>query len=340
MALLSKILIVDDEPNSLALLNAVLGDDYSLAFARNGEEALVGVKKHNPSLILLDIQMPEIDGYEVCRQLKKNSSTRNIPIIFISAMSEDLDQTKGFEAGAVDYITKPISPPIVRARVRTHLSLVNIQKLEKSQKAAIYMLGTAGHYNDNDTGVHIWRMAEYSYILASSANCDCTPERVALMKLAAPMHDMGKIGIPDAILKKPGSLTSKERTLMQNHSQIGYDILSQDDTPLFQMAAEIALYHHEKWDGSGYPIGLKKTDIPLSARVVALADVFDALTMKRPYKDSWPIEKVIKESKAQSGRHFDPELVEVFVDNFAQILAVKRKWDEKEKSDEKTYFSG
>ena len=330
----AKILIVDDEPNNLALLNEVLSNDYCLAFARNGKEALAGVEKHQPALILLDIQMPDMDGYEVCRRLKADSKTKHIPVIFISAMSQDIDQTKGFEIGAVDYITKPISPPVVKARVRTHLSLVNINKLEESRKAAVYMLGAAGHYNDTDTGVHIWRMAEYSYILAGAAKCDCLPEKIELMKLAAPMHDMGKIGIPDAILKKPERLTADERTVMQKHSQIGYDILSQDDSPLFQMAAEIALYHHEKWDGSGYPDGLRGIDIPLSARVVALADVFDALSMRRPYKAPWPIDKIIREIKRESGKHFDPMLVEAFFDSLDEILITKQKWDEKESADE------
>jgi len=329
-----KILIVYDESTNLALLNDVLRDDYILAFARNGKEALVGVEKHHPALILLDIQMPEMDGYEVCKQLKADSETAHIPIIFISAMSQDLDQTKGFEMGAVDYITKPISPPVVRARVRAHLSLVKVDRLEESQRAAVYMLGSAGHYNDTDTGVHIWRMAEYSYILAGAAKCDCTPERIELMKLAAPMHDMGKIGIADSILKKPGRLTTDEITVMQTHSQIGCDILSQDNSPLFQMAAEIALHHHEKWDGSGYPYGLLGIDIPLSARVVALADVFDALSMRRPYKEPWPMDKIIHEIKSGSGKHFDPMLVEAFFDSLDEILDSKQKWDEKEKGDE------
>jgi len=321
-----KILVVDDEPNNLQLVRQILKDDYKLFFAKNGIEAISAVEKHNPDLILLDIMMPDMDGYETCRRLKENQLTKDIPIIFITAMNDVKDESKGFSVGGVDYIAKPISPPIVRARVKIHLSLVRVDELEKSQKAAIYMLGDAGHYNDDDTGVHIWRMAAYSAAIAK--HIGHSEEYCKLIELAAPMHDTGKIGIPDQILKKPAKLDVEEWEIMKQHSRVGYKILSNSDAPVFKLAAEIALRHHEKWDGSGYPDGLIGKDISEAARIVAIADVFDALTMKRPYKEAWPIEDAITEIVNKSGSHFDPELIEVFQGIIPELLAIRQKWQE------------
>lgn len=323
-----KILIVDDEPNNLQVLRQILKDHYQLLFASNGEKALQAVASHQPHLILLDIMMPGMNGYETCEQLKRDSTTQHIPVIFVTAMSEMEDEAKGFDVGAVDYIQKPVSGPVVLRRVQTHLSLVHAKALEDSQKAAIFMLGEAGHYNDTDTGVHIWRMSAYARALAEAAGW--STEKAECMELAAPMHDTGKIGIPDSVLKAPRKLTPEEWRIMQTHTQIGADILSKSQTPIFTMAAEIARYHHEKWDGSGYPIGLAGEDIPEAARIVAIADVFDALTMVRPYKKAWSIEDSLAEIQRGFGSHFEPRLVDLFERILPSILQIKNEWDKKE----------
>lgn len=320
------ILIIDDEPQNLRVLEQILAGKYKLVFARNGHEALAATRKFRPSLILLDIQLPDMDGYTVCRQLKADPLTESIPVIFITSLADADDEVTGFEAGAVDYIVKPVSSPTVRARVQTHLSLVRAIHLEKSHRDAIYMLGEAGHYNDNDTGVHIWRMADYAGALAHALGWG--EEQCRLIELAAPMHDTGKIGIPDAILKKSGALDTADWVIMKTHPRIGYDILSKSDAPVFKMAAEIVLHHHEHWDGSGYPDGLAGELIPESARIAALVDVFDALTMKRPYKEAWPNEQAIATIQAESGSHFQPAMIEVFIAVLPEILAIQAKWSE------------
>lgn len=322
-----KILAVDDEPNNLQVLRQILKDHYQLIFAPNGEKALEAAAKHQPHLILLDIMMPGLDGYEVCQRLHGDPATRHIPVIFVTAMSEVEDEAKGFDAGAVDYIQKPVSGAIVLRRVQTHLSLVQVQELEDSQKAAIFMLGEAGHYNDTDTGAHIWRMAAYARVMAIAVGW--SSERAERLALAAPMHDTGKIGTPDAILKAPRKLTADEWKIMKDHAEIGFGILSKSQTPIFVMAAEVARYHHERWDGSGYPFGLAGDAIPESARIVAIADVFDALTMKRPYKEAWSIEDTMAEIRRSAGSHFDPRLVDVFEKSLPEILKVKEEWDKK-----------
>jgi len=328
--MIKKILAVDDEPNNLQLLKQVLNEHYQLLFATNGEKALEAAVKHLPDLILLDVMMPGMNGYETCEKLKANPLTKDIPVIFVTAMNEVEQEAYGFDVGAVDYIQKPISGPIVLRRVKTHLSLVHVQELAKSQKAAIYMLGEAGHYNDTDTGLHIWRMAAYARALADALGW--LENLLERLELAAPMHDTGKIGTPDAILKAPRRLTAEEWTIMRQHSEVGYNILSKGDTPLFTMAAEIALHHHEKWDGSGYPFGLSGEAIPESARIVAIADVFDALTMKRPYKEPWSIEDAMTEIRKGSGNHFEPRLVELFESILPEILKIKAEWENREQA--------
>lgn len=322
------ILIADDEPLNLDAMRRVLETDYRLVFARNGREILAATHKHHPSLILSDIQMPEMDGYAACLALKSDPLTAQIPVIFVTSLAEVGNEARGFQSGAVDYIIKPISPPVVLARVKTHLSLVKATRLEQSYRDAIYMLGTAGHYNDTDTGEHIWRMAAYSRALAAASGwsigaCD-------LLETAAPMHDTGKIGIPESILRKPAKLDAAEWVIMRKHTQVGYDILSKSDAPVFKLAAEVALRHHEKWDGSGYPGGLAGEDISESARIVALADVFDALTMKRPYKEAWPIDLVMATLREGAGAHFEPRLVKLFESILPQILDIKATWDARE----------
>lgn len=325
--MVNPVLIVDDEPANLGILRQILSPEYPLVFARSGAEALAAADKHCPALILLDVQMPEMDGLTTCRKLKANPQTMNIPVIFVTGLGEVGDETAGFEAGAVDYIIKPVSPPIVRARVHTHLSLVSTTQLEKSYYDAIYMLGEASEFKDTDTGVHIWRMAAYSSALAAACglnNADCEQ-----IRLAAPMHDIGKLGIPDAILHKPGKLDAAEWAMMQTHSSIGYKILSSSSAPILQMAATIAHHHHEKWDGSGYPSGLAGESIPEIARIVAIADVFDALSMTRPYKEAWPIDRIMETLTSSASSHFDPRMIEDFTRIMPQILAIKDEWNKR-----------
>ena len=330
---IAPILIVDDEPQNLAALRQILGGKYPLAFANSGAAALTAASRIMPCLILLDIRMPDMDGYQVCRTLKADPASEHIPVIFITSLTEVGDEAGGFAAGAVDYITKPVSPPIVLARVRTHLSLVKASRLEQSHRDAITMLGAAGHYNDTDTGVHIWRMAAYARSLAQA--CGWPDEDCRNLEMAAPMHDTGKIGIPGSILRKPAKLDAEEWEVMKTHTSIGHNILSGSDAPVFRLAAEIALRHHEKWDGSGYPDCLAGTAIPESARIVAVADVFDALTMKRPYKDAWPTEKALATIKESAGTHFEPRLVGLFESILPEIIATKARWDAREEADQK-----
>ena len=331
------ILAIDDTPENLQVLKGILAPQYSILAAISGETALKILDKTRPDLILLDIMMSNMDGYEVCRILKSREDTSDIPVIFVSAMSEVKDESQGFEVGAVDYITKPVNADLVRARVRTHLSLADQNRtfkymvaertyeLEQTQQAAIKMLAEAGHYNDADTGVHIWRMASYSAALASAMKWPV--EKAAMIEFAAAMHDTGKIGIPDSILKAPRKLTEEEWVIMKTHAEIGYQILQESDTPIFQMAATIAHYHHERWDGTGYPDGLFGEVIPESARIVAIADVFDALTMRRPYKKMWSTDQAVSKLLEEAGKHFDPHMVKLFISIMPEILTLKESWD-------------
>jgi cyclic di-GMP phosphodiesterase len=335
-----SVLIVDDTPENIDVLNGILSPKYDVKVAINGKMALKIAQKLTPDIILLDIMMPGMDGYETCKLLKADKITAAIPVIFVTALGSEDDESKGFEVGCVDYITKPVSRDIVLARVATHLTLFDQQRatqlqvikrtaeLDASQKAAIHMLGDAGHYNDDNTGVHIWRMAAYSGAIARAMGWHV--DKADSLELAAPMHDTGKIGIPDAILKKPAKLTLEEWKIMKSHSAVGHKILSQSKTPLFLLAADIALYHHEKWNGNGYPEGIKGKEIPESARIVAIADVFDALTMKRPYKDAWSVEKAMEEIKNCSASHFDPDMVSAFLRIEKEIREIKEKWDNKD----------
>jgi len=323
------ILAVDDTPENLDVLKEILTPHYSLKVAVNGVAALKIAASQIPDLILLDVMMPDMDGYEVCRRLKTNPLTAAIPVIFVTALSKSEDEAIGFDVGAVDYITKPVSPPIVLRRIDTHLSLVRTEKLNVLARSAIRMVGELGHFNDTDTGQHIWRMAAYSVAIAKEAGCSA--EMLEILEMAAALHDTGKIGIPDFILKAPRKLTKEEFQIMMTHCKVGGDILGKLDNPIFQLGAEIALAHHEKWDGSGYPYGLVGENIPFSARIVAIADVYDALTMARTYKDKWSIERAFDEIKRCSGSHFDPELVECFLRAQDEILEIQEKWNPAEK---------
>ena len=319
----AKILVVDDEPNNLQVINQVLVGNYQLVFAKNGQRAIEIAIEQQPDLILLDIMMPGMDGYEVCRELKNIKSTAHIPIIFVTAMSEMENECQGFEAGGVDYITKPICPEIVRVRVKTHLSLVGVNELKETRMQIIQRLGRAAEYKDNETGLHVIRMSHYSKLIAMAAGLDEFTQETLLN--AAPMHDIGKIGIPDHILLKPGKLDAKEWAIMKTHANIGADIIGEHDSPLLSMALSIALTHHEKWDGSGYPNHLKGQEIPLVGRIVAIADVFDALIHKRCYKEPWALDDILALFKKETNKHFDPDVIAAFTRRLADILELNNK---------------
>lgn len=334
----SKILVVDDMADNINILKGILQEHYNVLVAKSGKLALSIVAAQKPDLILLDIMMPEMNGYQVCEMIKQDPQTAHIPVIFITAMTSIEDEQEGFEVGAVDFITKPITPLTTLARVSNHLTLSQQNKrnrliieertsqLREALYSAVKMLSEAGTYNDEMTGTHMWRMADYCAVLARKIGWN--DGQVENLRLAAPMHDTGKIGIPDSILKAPRKLTNEEWEIMKQHPVIGANILGNSEAPLFKMAAEASLGHHERWDGSGYPSGLKGKQIPITARIVAIADVFDALTMERPYKKAWSIEEAYQYLKENSGSHFDPELVDAFILQDEEVRLVKAKWDE------------
>jgi putative two-component system response regulator len=321
-----KLLLVDDEPMNLQVLRHILQEDYRLVFAKDGEKAVELAFTEAPHLILLDVMMPGLTGYEVCQKLKHDVLTAAVPVIFVTALSDPEDEAHGFAVGAVDYLTKPVSPAVVKARVRTHLSLVQIDELRQSRLQIIRRLVLAAEYKDNETGRHVVRMSYISRLLAQKAGF--SEIEVENLFNAAPMHDIGKIGTPDAILLKQGALNEEEWAVMRNHSQVGADILGEHSSALLTMAHNIAMTHHEKWDGSGYPKGLKGKEIPIEGRIVALADVFDALTSPRPYKTAWTMEATVELLRRESGSHFDPELVDIFMENLPEIREIKQRWSE------------
>jgi putative two-component system response regulator len=333
-----SVLIVDDTTENIDVLEAILSDEYKIKAATRGRIALRIAEKAQPDIILLDIMMPEMDGYEVCKKLKENPLTSHIPVIFVTAMNEEKDEAQGFTMGAVDYVTKPVSPVIVKARLRTHLALSNQQReldkqvkektseLEKSRLDLVQRLGRAAEYKDNETGLHVVRMSKYCKLIA--AEYGLSDKEADLIELAAPMHDVGKIGIEDRILKKPGKLDSDEWSKMQEHSMIGSEILGIHNDDLLDAASIMALQHHEKWNGKGYPNGLKKDEIHLYARIVAVADVFDALTSKRPYKDPWPTEKAINLIQEERGEHFDPIVVDAFMEVKDEIIEIMEQFSD------------
>ena len=321
-----RLLLVDDEPTNLQVLRHILQADYRLLFATDGERALQVAREQRPDLVLLDIMMPNMDGYAVCCALKADAATASIPVIFITALDDSQDETAGFDVGGVDYLTKPVSPPVVRARVRTHLSLVRMEELRETRLQIVQRLGRAAEYKDNETGMHVIRMSHFSQLLALAAGC--SPAWAEDLLNAAPMHDVGKIGIPDAVLRKPGPLDADEWATMRRHPEIGAEIIGEYPSGVLQLAREIALAHHEKWDGSGYPRGLAGEAIPLSARIVAIADVFDALTTRRPYKEPWPVQEAMNHIAAQAGKHFDPALVALFAPLLPQLLEIRARWAE------------
>jgi len=347
------VLLVDDTPENLQLMNALLKEDYRTRLANSGERALrAALQQPLPDLILLDIMMPGMDGYEVCTRLKTDPVTAEIPVIFLTAKSQVEDEQKGFDTGCVDYITKPISPPIVMARVKTHLVLkaaadflkeknvfladknvfleqevrTRTHEVQVVQDVTIMAMASLAETRDNETGNHIRRTQNYVRALAEKLMADprftdyfekSTPE---LLYKSAPLHDIGKVGVPDSILLKPGKLTAEEFEIMKTHTTLGRDaimaaekLIGADDTFL-RLAREIAYGHQEKWNGSGYPQGLAGDAIPICARLMAIADVYDALISARVYKPGMSHEKAVQIIVEGRGTHFDPVMVDAFLE--------------------------
>jgi putative two-component system response regulator len=359
----ATILAVDDTPDNLLLISGLLKDEYHLRVANGGERALKIAQSDNPpDLILLDIMMPDIDGYEVCRILKADERTSHIPIIFLTAKTEVEDETHGLEMGAVDYIAKPISPPIVLARVKTHLALKRMQDFLRDQNAyleaevkkrteevvaiqdvTIHAMASMAETRDNETGNHIRRTQHYVKLLAEQLRNHPhftkflkDDKTIEMLFKSAPLHDIGKVGIPDSILLKPDRLTKEEFEVMKSHTTLGRDAIVHAEknlgieVPFLQYAKEIAYSHQEKWDGSGYPQGLSGSEIPISARLMAVADVYDALISRRVYKLPMPHEDAVKIMLEGKGQHFDPDVIDAFMECQAAFKAIGEKYSDSE----------
>lgn len=320
------LLLVDDEPANLHLLRHVLQADHRLLFARDGERALLLAREQRPDLVLLDMMMPGLSGLEVCRALKADPVTAPVPVLFVTALTDVEHEAEGLDAGAVDYLTKPVSAPVVRARVRTHLSLVAADELRRSRVELVHALSRAGEFKDNETGAHVMRMSCYAEVMALALGF--SPDEAEDLRHAAAMHDVGKIGIPDAVLLKPGPLSEAEWEVMRRHPEMGASIIGDHPSRLLQMARRVALHHHERWDGTGYPHRLAGADIPLEARITAVADVFDALTSLRPYKLPWEVPQALALLREQAGLAFDPQLIPLFEQELPRILAIRARWPE------------
>ncbi len=352
------VLIVDDEPVNISLLTELLMPHYKICVAKNGEKALqIMSSAARPDLILLDVMMPGMDGYEVCRRMKSNPDICDIPVMFLTAKSTAQDEEYGFNLGAVDYITKPISPSIVRARVTTHLEvkkakdmlmdkneyleqevLRRTKEVSHVQDVTVFALASLAEARDNETGKHIKRTQHYMKLLASALQehqqfkGNLSDKVIDLYFKTAPLHDIGKVGIPDHILLKPGKLTPEEFDIMKTHTRIGRNAIRNAEkllnapAPFLFYAREIAYTHHEKWNGSGYPEGISGENIPVSGRIMAIADVYDALVTKRVYKPAFTHAEAKAIMKEDSGRHFDPEMIAVFLEIADQFYEISQRY--------------
>ncbi len=356
-----RILIVDDEAMNRELLQDLMSSlGYECETASDGFEALVKLEL-DVDLVLLDVMMPGLDGYDVARRIRENPATRDLPIVMVTALSNKEDRIRAIEAGANDFINKPIDKAELTVRVgsllkmkealdelkryrseledtvkkRTQALRKALEDMARAQRNAykahletIARLAIAAEYRDEQTAAHIYRVSEYSALLAKALHLP--PRDVEIIRRAAPMHDVGKIGIPDSVLLKKGRLTPEEMKIMQQHTVIGARILSGSCSPLLQAGEIIALSHHEKWDGSGYPRGLKGESIPLWGRICAVADVFDALTTERPYKEALSSEEAVQILVKGKGTHFDPKLVDAFLSKMDAVLEIQRKYSDTE----------
>ena len=344
------ILVVDDQPQNVELLEArLLPEGYAVIKAANGEEALERLSGNPVDLILLDVMMPGMDGFEVTRRIRQDDMHRLLPIVLVTALRDSEDRVKGIEAGCDDFISKPFDKTELLARVRSLLKVKAyndlmahyrgelesevgrrteelkgaLERIKAASLDTIYRLSMAAEYRDEDTGAHIKRMSRYSAAVARRMGLD--EAAVEIILYAAPMHDLGKIGIPDQILLKPGKLDPIEWDIMKLHTVIGAKILAGSDAEFIRLAASIAECHHEKWDGSGYPRGLQGTDIPIAGRIAAIADVFDALTSRRPYKEPFSVEKTLAIIRDGRQSHFDPDVVDAFLAVQDEVLAIKKQ---------------
>jgi putative two-component system response regulator len=342
----SSILIIDDDPFNILILLEALSEYRKISVSTDSAIAIESVAHCVPDLILLDVFMPRFNGFEVCKQIKDNPATKDIPIIFITSDSDPRTLFKAFQFGAIDFVRKPFSMFEVQARVQTHLRLKlaeenlkeqnamletrveqRTRKLQEknleiasAQRETISRLSLAADMRDTDTGCHIRRIQAYSRLLGAKAGM--AQEEADRLGLASSMHDLGKIGIPDHILLKPGKLTAEEFEIMKTHTVIGANALAGSHSALLRVAHAVALNHHERWDGTGYPQGLREEEIPLEARIVGLVDAFDAMTTKRPYKEAFSPEHALSIIQGERGRHFDPHLVDLFTSVFDDVLEI------------------
>ena len=348
-----KILVVDDEKQNLKLIETILLPlKYQVRLAADGEEALQKISEETPDLVLLDIMMPKMDGFEVARRLKKEDATKIIPIVMVTSLGELEDKVKALEAGADDFLVKPVDSVELKARIKSLLKVKayndTIRDYQKSLETevnrktselraayeqikavtfeTINKLSKAAEYLDDSTATHLQRISRYAEVIAKELKLD--QETVESILYASPMHDVGKIGIPDHILMKPGKLTPEEWEIMKTHTVIGGKILEGSEQKLIRMAETIALTHHEKWDGTGYPKGMKGPEIPVVGRITAIADVFDALTSRRPYKEAFSFSKSLLIIKESRGTHFDPEIVDVFLGLETEIREIYGHYQE------------
>ncbi len=350
----SPILIVDDNPANVSLLDDLLYDaGYSNVYSLNDpREVLPFVIENNIDLLLLDFRMPYMSGVDVMQALRHYYETQGDigampPVIILTAQTDEETRQAALQNGARDFLAKPFSHWEVELRIRNQLEARHYfnehrsrtqwlqeevhkrtQEVHHTQLEIAHRLARAGEYRDNETGMHVMRMSRMCQRLAQLAGYD--EHFCDLLLYASPLHDLGKIGISDTILLKPGKLTDEEFAIMRNHAQIGYNILCDHPSPLLQMAAEIALTHHEKWDGSGYPNQLKGEEIPVSGRISAICDVFDALSSSRPYKPAWSEERAIGLLKEQAGKHFDPHLIDIFLDHIPEMQKIRSSYQDQE----------
>ena len=336
----SKILVVDDNPQNIKLVITLLqSENYTLGFATDGEKALKAMEEVDYDLVLLDVMMPVLDGYETIKRIKSNYKFEHIPVIFLTAKSGEEDIVKGFELGSVDYLSKPFNQSELIARVKTHLRLKSfedslsdkvqegIKEIEHlnnefnlSQQEMIITFGEACEMRSKETGNHVRRVAEYTRLFAEL--CGIDDEEANILKLASTMHDIGKLSIPDNILHKPGKLDFDEFELMKTHALNGYEILKHSERDVMKVSAIVAKEHHEKYDGTGYPYGLKGDGIHIYGRIVAVADVFDALGNDRAYKKAWPMEDILELLQKEKGKHFDPILIDMLLENIESFLDI------------------
>ncbi|MBV8036671.1 two-component system response regulator [Roseateles sp.] len=354
----ATVLVVDDTPANLTLLAQVLKPSYRVQLAVSGAKALEICRRQPPDLIVLDVMMPELDGYEVCRRLKADPATRRVPVIFLTALTRPEDESAGFEAGGADFIHKPFNPATVRARVRTHLQLklaedqllcrnaqlsgeldARRREVERLRDTTLFVMVSLAEFRDADTGNHIQRTQEYVRTLAQwiaaqpDGPADLTEAAIDELAKAAPLHDIGKVAIPDGVLLKPGRLSPDEWRVMKTHAEHGADLLQRaidrlgdDAGPMLTFGKQIARHHHEKWDGSGYPDGLAGEAIPLAARLMAVADVYDALISVRPYKKAMTHDEALTFIRGGAGSHFDPRIVEALDACLEPVRAIASRW--------------